>query len=301
MPQTEQVAHRLATIRAAREVVPSDPNHSARWHRHGVPSPFSRWNHHPEYEVHLITAGTGWYVVGDRIDVFSAGQLVLVGSNVPHHWISDLAPGERLPERDVVFQFHPQWIDRCADLLPEVATLRVAAARSPAGESSSSDPPGTPPPSSCRPSAPTEGAARLAHIFGLLGLLCRTHPRASGAFLAAEWSTSHASSRRRRRPRRPRLRLHLRPPRRPGSASGGHRSPRRHVGVRVLPLLRQSHRGELRRHGAPTPTGTGRQAAPRHHAARRRDRPPGRLRQPLQLQPTVPRPPRPHPRGEHRG
>ena len=124
MPQTEQVAHRLATIRAAREVVPSDPNHSARWHRHGVPSPFSRWNYHPEYEVHLITAGSGWYVVGDRIDVFTAGQLVLVGSNVPHHWISDLDPGERLPERDVVFQFHPEWIDRCADLLPEVTTLR---------------------------------------------------------------------------------------------------------------------------------------------------------------------------------
>ena len=170
MPQTEQVAHRLATIQAAREVVPSDPNHSARWHRHGVPSPFSRWNHHPEYEVHLITAGTGWYVVGDRIDVFSAGQLVLVGSNVPHHWISDLAPGERLPERDVVFQFHPQWIDRCSDLLPEVGALRTLLRRSRRGIEFSG-PTRDAAAEQLQAIGVTEGAARLGHIFSLLALM----------------------------------------------------------------------------------------------------------------------------------
>ena len=180
MPQSEQVAHRLATIRAAREVVPSDPDHSARWHRHGVPSPFSRWNHHPEYEVHLITAGTGWYVVGDRIDVFAAGQLVLVGSNVPHHWISDLAPGERLPERDVVFQFHPQWIDRCADLLPELGHRPRAAARSPGVGSSSSVPPGTRRRHSCRPSAPPK-APLDSPTSSACWACCRTRPRTSGS------------------------------------------------------------------------------------------------------------------------
>src|SRR4051794_14990942 len=107
LPMSAVVAQRLATVGAAREVVPKDPEVSARWHRHGVPSPYSRWNYHPEYEVHLIRIGAGRYVVGDRIDTFSAGQLVLVGSNVPHHWISDLEPGEVIADRDVVFQFHP--------------------------------------------------------------------------------------------------------------------------------------------------------------------------------------------------
>ncbi|GAA3717552.1 AraC family transcriptional regulator [Microlunatus aurantiacus] len=188
MPQTEQVAHRLATIQAAREVVPSDPNHSARWHRHGVPSPFSRWNHHPEYEVHLITAGTGWYVVGDCIDVFSAGQLVLVGSHVPHHWISDLAPGERLPERDVVFQFHPQWIDRCADLLPEVGAARALLRQSRRGIEFSG-PTRDAAAERLQAIGVTEGAARLGHIFGLLGLLSDA-PDGERRYLAAEWSTS---------------------------------------------------------------------------------------------------------------
>ena len=146
MPESEQTAQRLATIRAAREVVPSDPDHSARWHRHGVPGPFSRWNYHPEYEVHLITAGTGWYVVGDRIDVFAAGQLVLVGSNVPHHWISDLSPGERLPDRDVVFQFHPQWIQDCQELLPELKAVDSLLSRAARYSSLIVEPSG-----SCRP------------------------------------------------------------------------------------------------------------------------------------------------------
>ena len=187
MAHSEQVAQRLAIVRAAREVVPSDPDHSARWHRHGVPSPFSRWNYHPEYEVHLITAGTGWYVVGDRIDVFAAGQLVLVGSNVPHHWISDLTPGERLPERDVVFQFHPRWIDRCAELLPELTNLNALLSLAQRGIEFVG---------STREAATvhlqavgaTEGATRLAHIFGLLGLLSDA-PESERRFLAAEGST----------------------------------------------------------------------------------------------------------------
>ena len=186
MAHSEQTAQRLATIEAAREVVPSDPNHSARWHRHGVPSPYSRWNYHPEYEVHLITAGSGWYVVGDRIDVFSAGQLVLVGSKVPHHWISDLAAGERLPERDVVFQFHPQWVDRCADLLPEISSLRTLLDQSRRGieffgrtrEAASTH---------LQAIGTTEGATRLAHVFGLLGRMSDA-PAEDRRFLAAEWS-----------------------------------------------------------------------------------------------------------------
>ena len=132
-PRSAVVAQRLATIPAAREVVPSDPRLSARWHMHSVPSPYSRWNYHPEYEVHLIRFGTGRYIVGDRIDAFSAGQLVLVGSNLPHHWISDLEPGEIIADRDIVFQFHPDWIRRCQAVLPELSDVNPLLKRSARG------------------------------------------------------------------------------------------------------------------------------------------------------------------------
>ena len=178
-------AERLATIRAAREVVPSDPNLSARWHKHGVPSPFSRWNYHPEYEVHLITVGTGRYIVGDRIDTFSAGQLVLVGSNLPHHWISDLEPGETIPDRDVVFQFHPQWINRCREVLPELSDVepllnKSARALEFTGRTASEGA------RELELIGTTTGAERLQHIFGLLGILARA-PASEHQTLAKAW------------------------------------------------------------------------------------------------------------------
>jgi AraC-like DNA-binding protein len=179
------VAQRLAAIPAAREVVPSDPRLSARWHMHSVPSPFSRWNYHPEFEVHLIRFGTGRYIVGDRIDAFAAGQLVLVGSNVPHHWISDLEPGETITDRDVVFQFHPSWIERCREVLPELSQIEPMLTKSARGIEFSGqtavDGAGE-----LELIGSTAGAERLQHIFGLLGILANA-PAAEHRTLAKAW------------------------------------------------------------------------------------------------------------------
>lgn len=109
---------------ATRELIPADPRFSTRWHRHDYPSPIARWNFHPEYELHLITQGTGRYIVGDTVGRFAPGQLVLVGPELPHDWVSDLEPGEQLVGRDVVLQFHDDWLRECLRLLPELAELR---------------------------------------------------------------------------------------------------------------------------------------------------------------------------------
>ncbi len=179
------VARRLATVPAARELVPTDPGLSARWHMHGVPSPYSRWNYHPEYEIHLIRSGTGRYIVGDHIDTFAAGQLVLVGSNLPHHWISDLAPGEVIPDRDVVFQFHPQWVQKCQDVLPELSGLQALLKKSARGIEFTGE-------TALRAAQDLhaigdhQGPRRLQHIFGLLGLLADS-PDADQHTLTKEW------------------------------------------------------------------------------------------------------------------
>src|SRR5437016_68267 len=100
-----QAAHRLVDRTPERELVPLDPQHSVRWHQHDYPSPLSRWNYHPELEVHLIRCGAGRFIVGDSIDTFGPGHLVLVGPNLPHNWISDTAGDQRLENRDAVLQF----------------------------------------------------------------------------------------------------------------------------------------------------------------------------------------------------
>lgn len=184
-PRSAVVAQRLATAPAAREVVPTDPRYSARWHMHGVPSPYSRWNYHPEYEIHLIRSGTGRYIVGDHIDTFSAGQVVLVGSNLPHHWISDLEPGEVIENRDVVFQFHPQWVRQCQEVLPELSEVEPLLKKSARGIEFTGE-------TALYAAHELEaigshrGPRRLRHMFGLLGLLAAA-PASEQHALTKEW------------------------------------------------------------------------------------------------------------------
>lgn len=114
------------------EVVVPDPGSMFRWHEHDYPHPLARWHSHPEIEVHLIRAGTGLGFVGDHIGRFEAGHLVLVGSDVPHNWISELREGQQLPGRDVVLQIHPERMQALAHVAPEahdVVALFGEAAR----------------------------------------------------------------------------------------------------------------------------------------------------------------------------
>lgn len=168
--RTAALVEQLISTDAAREMVPSDPSLSGRWHVHGVPSPYCRWNAHPEYEIHLITKGHGRFVVGDHVGTFSAGHLVLIGSYVPHHFVSDLLPGEHIADRDVVFQFHPDWLQRCREALPELGDLEPLLVKAERGIEFSGR-------TACeggrrlRLIGAASGAERVQHIFALLAVM----------------------------------------------------------------------------------------------------------------------------------
>ena len=62
------------------------------------------WHYHPELELTLITKGQGTRFVGNSILPFYDYDLVLVGENVPHHWIS-LKNEDGRQQQAFVFQF----------------------------------------------------------------------------------------------------------------------------------------------------------------------------------------------------
>lgn len=75
------------------------------------------WHFHPEYELTLILSGKGNRLVGNHIQSFESGDLVLLGPYVPHVWVSDekdAGPCEALviqfPEAFIQNLLHfPEW------------------------------------------------------------------------------------------------------------------------------------------------------------------------------------------------
>lgn len=49
----------------------------------------SHWYYHPEIELTMMRHGRGMQFVGDSIGRFNQGDIVLLGSNLPHLWKSD--------------------------------------------------------------------------------------------------------------------------------------------------------------------------------------------------------------------
>ncbi|MDQ2822087.1 MAG: AraC family transcriptional regulator [Pseudomonadota bacterium] len=106
------------------EVVQIGTAKSFKAWEHGYPYPTVRWHFHPEYELHYIVATHGHCFVGDFIGEFAPGNLVLTGPNLPHNWVSDVAPHAVTPVRCRVLQFGEQFINDAFGFWPELAAFR---------------------------------------------------------------------------------------------------------------------------------------------------------------------------------
>ncbi|MGQ2982391.1 AraC family transcriptional regulator [Flavobacterium sp.] len=97
-------------MKAAYENVESKKDGASFVAYHSVVPYFEfKWHYHPEYELTLITQGEGKRLVGDSYENFEAGDLVLLGSGLPHTWSSEPLAKERTSA--VVIQFSPEFIN----------------------------------------------------------------------------------------------------------------------------------------------------------------------------------------------
>jgi len=62
---------------------------------------------HPELELVLIKEGYGRRIIGNRIDPFEKGDMVFIGSNLPHIWLNDDTSGGHRA-RSVVVHFRKE-------------------------------------------------------------------------------------------------------------------------------------------------------------------------------------------------
>src|SRR5438132_1285461 len=69
--------------------VSKGPNYSFSVRRDLVPHVNNRWHYHVELELIHFEKGSGTQFVGDSIQRFKPGDVVLVGSNLPHYWRFD--------------------------------------------------------------------------------------------------------------------------------------------------------------------------------------------------------------------
>lgn len=65
------------------------PEHSFNVRFDQVPFFFPKWHHHPEIELIHILKGSGRQFIGNHVHHFKPGDLLLLGSHLPHLWRAD--------------------------------------------------------------------------------------------------------------------------------------------------------------------------------------------------------------------
>jgi len=85
------------------------------------------WHYHPEYELTYIVKSHGRRFVGDHVEPFQQGDLVLLGPDLPHFWRNDdefYQPDSLYPAESIVVQFPASFTERGLASIPEAALVR---------------------------------------------------------------------------------------------------------------------------------------------------------------------------------
>lgn len=102
-------------MKAQLEDIQSEKGQSSFYaYRFQVPFFEFKWHYHPEYELTYILKGNGNRIVGNSYEQFDDGDLVLLGSNLPHTWSNKET--NNTPSEAIVIQFSKEFISPFVEL-----------------------------------------------------------------------------------------------------------------------------------------------------------------------------------------
>lgn len=90
---------------------------------HGRPS----FHAHPELELTFIVEGYGKRIIGNKVAPYEAGDMVFVGSGVPHIWLSDPAfyqPDSILRSKVIVTYINPKIFEQMFEMVNELNGIK---------------------------------------------------------------------------------------------------------------------------------------------------------------------------------
>ncbi len=97
---------------------------------------YNHWHYHPEVELTFIRRGRGVRLVGDSMQPFEDGDLVLLGANIPHLWRSDASyfkQSSELTIEAIAIHFKMDFWGKTFLTLPEMAPIKKLLERAQRG------------------------------------------------------------------------------------------------------------------------------------------------------------------------
>jgi len=88
------------------------------------------WHYHPEVELVFVNGGTGKRQIGSHISYYTDGDLILIGSNLPHCGFTDDHTGNK---NETVIQMKPDFLGEAFMSLPETKNINQLFERAKGG------------------------------------------------------------------------------------------------------------------------------------------------------------------------
>ncbi|MCC6723195.1 MAG: AraC family transcriptional regulator [Saprospiraceae bacterium] len=107
------------------EQISSESNSSFLWRRFAQARFDAPFHFHPEIELTHILKGRGKRMVGRHVSDFEEGDMVLLGSNLPHTWTSAEVENDEFAAEQVVIQFRKTFLGDAFWEIPEMAAVNL--------------------------------------------------------------------------------------------------------------------------------------------------------------------------------